>query len=82
MGRSNQTNSLSRREWTEATRERIDSTKIVERFGDHFAGDVELSASQIKVGEILLRKTLPDLSATDLTSKGDSISFDFTVKRK
>ena len=71
--------STSRREWNQAARDKIDSTRIVKRFLNHFQGEAELSQSQIKVGEILLRKTLPDLSATDLTTKGDNISFTMQI---
>ena len=34
---------------------------------------VELDAGRIRAIEILLRKTLPDLNATDITSGGESI---------
>lgn len=34
----------------------------------HFEGKQPLTASQIKVGEILLRKVVPDLARQELTS--------------
>ena len=42
-------------------------------------GEIEMSTQQMKAAEILLRKTLPDLSATDLTTKGDNISFTMNI---
>jgi len=73
------TTSTSRREWNQAARDKINSTRIVKRFLNHFEGEAELTRDQIKVGEILLRKTLPDLTATDLTTKGDSVSFTMNI---
>jgi hypothetical protein len=47
------------------TRERIQTSQIVNRLTDHLDGKVELSATQIRAAEILLRKSLPDLSAVE-----------------
>ena len=38
---------------------------LVNRLSDHVVGKVELSATQVRAVEILLRKTLPDLSQTE-----------------
>lgn len=35
---------------------------IITRLAKHMAGEIELSATQIRAAEILLRKTVPDLS--------------------
>ncbi len=45
----------------------IQTSKILKRFQNHFFGHsgIELSQTQIKAGEILLRKTLPDLRHTE-----------------
>lgn len=45
----------------EKTREKIRTTQILKRIQDHVLGKIELKNSQVKCGEILLRKTLPDL---------------------
>jgi hypothetical protein len=51
---------------SEVTRERIRATLLVERLQAHFFGKLELTMSQIRTAEILLRKVLPDLSKTDI----------------
>jgi hypothetical protein len=35
---------------------------IVKRLQDHILGEVEMNATQIRAAEILIKKTLPDLS--------------------
>ena len=47
-------------------RKKIQASQLVNRLTDHAFGDVELSQSQIKAIEILLKKSLPDLSAITL----------------
>ena len=56
----------------EQTRARIQTTKICERVQQHAMGKLELTATQLKAAEILLRKTLPDLQA--VTHSGDQHS--------
>jgi hypothetical protein len=41
---------------------------IIDRFQKHFMGELELTLTQIRVGEILLRKVIPDLTHTDLSA--------------
>src|ERR1044072_498732 len=53
---------------SEVTRERIRAGVIIDRFQKHFMGELELTLTQIKVGEILLRKVIPDLTHTDLSA--------------
>lgn len=53
---------------TKEHRDNIDTAMVIRRFQEHFKGEIELSATQVRVGEILLRKTVPDLSQTDLTA--------------
>ena len=50
---------------------KIQASQIVNGFMKHFNGERELSATQIKVGEILLRKVVPDLARQELTSAED-----------
>lgn len=47
---------------SENTRKRIQTTMIVKRLQDHILGEVEMNATQIRAAEILIKKTLPDLS--------------------
>lgn len=56
----------------EQTRSRIQTTKICQRVQDHALGQIEMTATQLKAAEILLRKTLPDVSS--ITHSGDQHS--------
>jgi hypothetical protein len=49
-------------------RHRIRAGVIIDRFQKHFMGELDLTATQIRVGEILLRKVIPDLTHTDLST--------------
>ncbi len=44
------------------TRAKIKTTQLLNRLNNHIFKDVEVSVTQLKAIEILLRKTLPDLS--------------------
>lgn len=44
-------------------REKIRTTQLINRLQDHAFGEVEMSQTQIKAVEILLRKSVPDLSS-------------------
>lgn len=48
-------------------RSRIRTSMILNRLQDHIDGKVELSATQVTAATVLLRKTMPDLSATELS---------------
>ena len=47
------------------TRAKIQASQLVNRLTDHALGNVELSQTQVRSIEILLKKTLPDLSAVE-----------------
>lgn len=51
----------------ENVRSKIQTSQLINRLQDHALGIVELTATQIKAIEVLIRKTLPDLSATELS---------------
>ncbi len=51
---------------SENTRLRIKTTMLVKRLTDHVVGNCEMSASQVRAAEILLRKTLPDVQTVQL----------------
>lgn len=53
---------------TEKTREKIRITQIVNRLQGHVEGKVDMSSTQIAAAKILLGKTMPDLSAADITN--------------
>jgi hypothetical protein len=52
-------------------RKKIQASQLLNRLTDHAFGEVELSQSQIKAIEILLRKSLPDLSSVILENGTD-----------
>lgn len=51
-------------------RAKIQASQLINRLTDHALDGLELSVTQIKAIEILLRKSLPDLSAVELTGEG------------
>jgi|TARA_R110000868_G_scaffold258991_1_gene516735 hypothetical protein len=55
--------------WPVEVRERIQTSMLINRLSDHVVGKVELSPTQVRAAEILLRKTLADLSQIDGTLK-------------
>lgn len=48
-------------------REKIQASMIVNRLMGHVTGEIELTPTQVRAAEVLLKKTLPDLSSTSLT---------------
>ena len=49
----------------EDTRLRIKVGNIITRLQKHVDGEVDMSSTQLKAAEILLRKTLPDLTSVE-----------------
>jgi hypothetical protein len=47
-------------------RAKIQTSQLLNRLEKHALGDLDLSATQIKAIEVLVRKTLPDLSAVTI----------------
>ena len=56
----------------EDVRAKIQTSQLINRLESHALGDLELSATQIKAIEVLIRKTLPDLSAVELSGDPDA----------
>jgi hypothetical protein len=57
---------------SEATRQRIQTTMLVDRLEKHILGEVEMSQTQMRAVEILLKKTLPDLSSVEMSGNEES----------
>ena len=53
-------------------REKIKTSQLVNRLTDCALKDLELTAQQLKAIEILLRKSLPDLSAVSIEGIGEN----------
>lgn len=51
----------------EETRARIQTSQLINRLEDHVFGNIDLTPTQVRGIEILLRKTIADLSATTLS---------------
>lgn len=56
----------------EETRAKIQTSQLLNRLNDHVFDNVEISQTQMKAIEILLRKTLPDLAAVTISGDPDS----------
>ncbi len=48
-------------------RAKIKTSQLLNRLENHALGTLDLSATQIKAIEVLIRKTLPDLSAVTMS---------------
>jgi hypothetical protein len=58
----------------ERVRERIRTGVLVTRLTQHVEGKVDMRQTQVTAALGLLKKVLPDLSSTDLTSGGEALS--------
>lgn len=50
------------------TREKIRTSMLINRLEKHIFNGEEMSTTQVKAVEILLKKTLPDLKQTELST--------------
>lgn len=53
----------------EEVRAKIKTSQLINRLTDHALGKVEMSATQVTAAATLIRKTLPDLSAVELSGE-------------
>ena len=49
------------------TRQKIRTTQLVNRLEKHALGEIAMEPTQVRAIEVLLRKSLPDLSAVTLS---------------
>lgn len=49
------------------TRAKIQTSQLINRLTEHALGDLKLEPTQVRAIEVLLKKTLPDLTATELS---------------
>jgi hypothetical protein len=60
------------RTWTpEVVRQKIRTSMIAKRLQNHIFGKCSMSQTQVRAAEILLARTLPTLSQTDLNIEGE-----------
>lgn len=57
---------------SEAWRKKISIGRITQRLSDHVAGNNQMTSTQIKAAEILLRKTVPDLARHQHSGDADN----------
>jgi hypothetical protein len=53
-------------------RSKIQASQLINRLTDHALGKVALEATQVRAIEILLKKTIPDLSSVELTGDAEN----------
>jgi hypothetical protein len=53
-------------------RDKINAALLVERLTECALGQLELTSQQMKAIEILLKKSVPDLSAVEMTGDADA----------
>lgn len=53
-------------------RRKIQTSQLINRLTDHALGLIELESSQVRAIEILLKKTVPDLSAVELSGDAEN----------
>lgn len=67
--------------WTpQKVRDRIRVSMLVKRLTDHVLGKQEMSPTQLKAAEVLLKKSLPDLAAIELSGKEDGAPIALELK--
>jgi hypothetical protein len=55
----------------ERTRAKIQTSQLINRLFSHANGEVEMSSTQVRAAEVLLKKTLPDLQSVEIGSDPD-----------
>jgi hypothetical protein len=55
---------------TDSWREKIRTSMLINRLQNHVAGRIDMTPTQLRAAEILLKKRLPDLSASELSGPG------------
>jgi hypothetical protein len=66
----------------ENTRLKIQAAQLINRLTNHANGEVDLSATQVRSIEILLRKILPDLSDVKMEVDAQPITFQLDLSGK
>ena len=56
---------------TDAHRDKIRNSKILDRLIGHVEGQVEMSSTQVTAGIALLRKVMPDMTEAEVRATGE-----------
>ena len=62
------------------TRMKIKAAQLINRLTGHAMGEIEMSPSQVRAIEVLLRKILPDLSDVKMDVNAQPITFNLSTK--
>lgn len=54
---------------SEMVRSKIQASQLINRLQDHVFGTVEMTPTQLKAAEVLLKKSLPDLQALNISGE-------------
>lgn len=60
---------------SDAHRVKIQNSNILNALVEHVEGKRDMSSTQVSAGIALLKKVMPDLAQTDITSGGGKIDF-------
>jgi hypothetical protein len=63
-------------------RSKIQTSQLINRLQNHALGEIELEQTQIKAIEVLIRKTLPDLSSVQLSGDPDGEPIDYRISAR
>ena len=66
----------------ENTRLKIQAAQLINRLTNHANGEVEMTATQVRAIEILLRKILPDLSDVKMEVDAQPITFQLDMGKR
>ena len=65
---------------SEAVRAKIQASQLINRLTDHALGKISLEPTQVRAIEILLKKSVPDLSSIEMTGEnGGPVGIAFRV---
>jgi hypothetical protein len=64
---------------TEEVRSRIQTVHLINRLNSYVNGEVEIDSGRFKAIELLLKKSLPDLSSVTLEGNKENGDIGFTV---
>lgn len=56
----------------EEVKEKIKTTQLINRLQDHALGEIDLSPTQLRAAEILIKKVVPDTSAVTVSGDQDA----------
>jgi len=63
----------------EDVRKKIQCTQLINRLMDNISGKIQLAPTQVRSIEILLNKSLPNLSDVRMDVSGNSVTFNLNL---